>query len=114
MILCAIAGYMSDDRLCYPKLKTIARYSGLSLRNVKKHLSDMCWTDEKTTALRAQGFTDEQIAARAAKCELLKRHEYTALGDHDSNWYYLRPYPKEPLDDTDANGNGKRRARRTT
>ena len=113
MILCAIAGYMGDDRLCYPSIKTIARYAGITPRNVRKHLTEMCWSDEKTDELRAQGIAEERIAERAAKCELLIEHALTPRGDFTANWYYLRRYPKEPEEAPAANSNGKRRARRT-
>lgn len=112
MILTVLAGYMGDDRLCFPSMRRIAAYAGISERNVRKHLAEMCWSDEKTETLRAAGVSEEEIVRRSERCELLIEHALGPRGDFTSNWYYLRRYPKEPPDAAPANGNGKRRARR--
>ena len=116
MVLVAIVGYMGDDRLCFPSIKKIAAYASMSPRSVKKHLAEMCWSDELTDELRAQGVSEDEILTRSAPFEPIIRHRLSPRGDHTSNWYYLRPYANEnePDEMTGANGNGKRRARRTS
>lgn len=114
MLMAVIAGYMGDDRLCYPSIRKIAAYAGISERNVRKHLAEMCWSDERSNVMRQQGYSEAEIETAAAQCELLIERSYTPRGDFTSNWYYLRRYPKEPAEMPNANGTGKRRSRSTT
>ena len=113
MILTVLAASMDTERVSFLGVKRIAQRAGVSIVNCRKHLAQMCWSDEQTHVMLAQGFTEEEVTKRAAKCELIRQHQASPQGDCTSNWYYLRRYPNESVQGAGANGNGKRRARRT-
>ena len=114
MILIVLAASMDTERVSFLGVKRIAQRAGVSVVNCRKHLAQMCWSDDQTQTMLAEGYTEADVTKRAARCELMRQHQASTQGDLTSNWYYLRRYPNEPVQGARANGNGKRRARRTS